>query len=809
MCIVEPALPNATMIENGTQQVFVQTANNQNTGSNNVPGTSGTGYTPPWPAAANTTPASVGQTTGDGDLQWICLGYGTWQASTEYVAWTAGITLFSAIKDSNSNFQVAIQGGLSGSTAPVGGFLLGTHYNFGQIIAVKSPSGYVKFNVINAGTTSSTTEPTWNYTSGSLTNSGGVTFRSQGLLAASVSVWGLTYGSQTTDGTVVWTNVGSAVDSTWTADTRWYLPAIGFTAPTSSQAYGGAEVVADGDVQIVIDSGLSGSSQPFFGAIGTTTQDNFALWYTDAAQSVQSLSWTEGHVYAYSYKSRSLDDFYSVESFVYTGPGQSTFQIPIPPGLNSALPPPTGSETGGISTASPVFTIVGANAGAVNGVKVTGSLDPQVDTIVIWRDADGGGPDNMFELTEIPNPAPVNGAPGIATFQDFLPDVATTSATGVLYPGLNPLIPAPIDDSNDPPPDNFVPQVYNFQRIFGISGQNLPWSGGPDTLTGNSAEAYLPSDNFPYLANLVRIVKTAQAMVVFLTDSVEALAGGPATNSFYTVTLAPGIGLGSYNNCDVYAGEIVFMSSDSQLKSINPSLQLANLGFPIGDQLATFNSSIGYVAIHDVAIDNAFYVTDGSTGWYRCNPRQIPGGINGPDATWSPFASITGGAGMVESVEVTPGQKKLLVGGTGCNQQILERNLDIFTDNNTSYPANFTMGSFQLVYPGELAALAFLEADFSGQNFKPTVSYLLNEISGTFTSFNPTFTPQFSPPSLYGVGTGPLGIPQSYSPQRYYWAAQGSIARARHFQLNVDFGTNSTGSEMINLTVFGKIMVEI
>jgi hypothetical protein len=806
--IVEPTLPNLALLQAGTQNIYVQTNNNQSDGENNVPGTSGSGYVPPWPPSACSNPSSVGQTTGDGDLQWICLGCANWIASTEYTAWIPGATLFSTIKDSNGNFQVAIQGGLSGTTAPLNGWTASTTFATNAIVVVKFSTGNVSFKVTGGGGgKSGSSNPSWNKTTGATTSDGALTWTSQGLLASTVAVWGQSYGAQTGDGTVIWSCVGTAADSTWTVDTQWYLPAIGFAAPTSSQAYAGPEVIANGDVQITIASGLSGSSQPHWGAIGTTTQDNFAVWYTDSAQSANSLAWSFGHVYAYSYKSRELDDFYSVKSYVYTGPGQSTFQIPIPPGLNSALPAPTGSETGGISTSSPVFTIIGANTGAVNGISVTGSLDPQVDTIVIWRDADGGGPDNMFELTEIPNPKPVNGAPGIAVFQDYLPDVAFLSATGVLYPGLDNEVQAPIDDSNDPPPSTFIPQVYNFQRIWGANGQNVPWSGGPDVVTGNPNEAYNPSDFFPYLASVTRVIRNSQGLVVLITDSVEFIGGGPQTNSFYQVTLAQGIGLNNFNAADIYAGDIFFVSSDSQMKSINPALALSNLGFPIGDQIALMNSSTVEVAVQQAGVDNAIYIADGSTGWWRCNPRQIPGGVNGPEPVWSPFATVASGdlhtgAGMVQSVEISPGIKKLLVGGTGCNQNILERNLNVYTDNGTMYDAYFVMGSIMLCHPGQMCVLKFIEGDFSGVKYQPTISYLLNEISGAFTAM--PIVPQFDPPSLYGTALSP----QSYSPNRYYFSGTGSLARCRHLQIRVDFGQTSNGDELYNLTIFGRLLVE-
>jgi len=564
-------------------------------------GTSGSATTPPpFGATVGTTP------TTDGDLIWMSLGSDAWVSGTNYTAWTASGTPFSAIKDSNGNWQVCTTSGKSGS---------GSH-------------------------------PTWASNYGSIT---------------------------TTDGTdgLVWTCVGVA--NVWAPNTKWFLPTVGFSPPSSSSPFGGAAIVESGDIQYVTNSGVGENpGPPSWNPIGQYTTDNAALWYNLEVAPTESLSWTVGHVYAYSYKSRSLTDFYTVN---VAGTGNP----PIPPGLGNPLLAPTGSETNAVSTASPVFTIVGADTGAVNTIGGNYSPDPQVDTIIIWRDADGGGPTNMFELTEIPNiPSQagtklftVNTAAGIVhvdwIFKDFLPDAPTS-----LYPGLNVLISAPIDDSNDPPATTFLPMVYNFQRIWGAEGQSVNFSGGPDVVTGNPNEAFNPSDELPFLANVVAIVKNSQGLVTFLTDSVEIIAGGPQTASFFSVELVPNVGLLSYNMIDVHAGEIYFFSADNQFYAISPSLNLSRVGFSIGDQFANlpssgvsdtiWNPATGYVTVHQTGIDNCIMVADGSTGWYRLNPYQTPGGYQGPEPIWSPFASITNGSKMVKSVQTAPGLKKLLVG---------------------------------------------------------------------------------------------------------------------------------------------------
>ena len=769
--VIEPANPPVTNQTSYAQ--FVTT-----------PGTSNSGYSSPsWSTGTGQT------TTPDGNLSWINLGSSVWAPNTDYFGWSSPTNNnFSCVVDSVGQLQVCIQTGISGSSAP--------WHVWVALAVVPANTTIIDSNgnkqFTSAGGTSGGTTPSWSQTVGSSTTDGSVTW----------VCTGVAYGFTTTDGTAIWVCVGSAAQADWVVNQIYYLPKVGFSPPTQSSAYGGALVVdSNGDEEFVVSTGVTGSSVPTWLAPGDVTVDNTVKWFNNGTAIITFISWTVGYNYAYSYKARSLTDFYSVDVA-----GTST--PPIPPGLTNPLPPPTGSETGLITTASPAYTITGGNSGAVNTITGIGSTDPQFDTIVIWRSADGGSSGEMFELTEIPMPPPVGGVGQPWNFVDFLPDTPTN-----LYPGLNPLIPAPIDDSNNPPPSNFLPMVYNFERIWGANGQSAQFSGGPDVVTGNPNEAFNPIDSLPFLANVVRLVKTSQGLVTFLTDSIEFIAGGPSTASFYSVTLAPGTGLLSYNALDQFAGEIYFFSSDNRLVLISPSLNMSNSGFPIGDQLAnlpssgvsdtTWNPSKVYVAILQNGIDNCLIISDGSTGWYRQNPHQVPGGAQGPEPIWSPFAAITNGCKMVQTVETTPGIKQLLVGAVTANQKILYRDLSVFTDDGTEYDAFFIMGSIGLALPGQLAILKFLEMDMSGVNFEPTISYLLDEVSGTFTPF--TLNPVFDPPSLYGTTI----TPGSYSPQRYYFSGTGSLARCRHLQIKVEFGQTSVANEIFNLTIFGRLFVEL
>src|SRR5208282_1302256 len=728
-----------TGLPNPPTPVFLQINNGASgtTGSNNGP----------FPQ----TPTQAGQVvldiSGGGQLSWQCVSSAAgaagimtaaWATNYAYAPWTVPGGTFGCVYDTNGNIQVCTStsgSGLSGAHQP------GTHLSSGTSITVAAatPVAGQATYTLNAGTWAFTPAPGDNvnfagFVNGGnnglfqiisatttqivVSNSGAVNETAVSSVTTTWNPWGTTYGATTHDGGLLWVCVGAPYN--WTAGTLWNLPLNGFAPPQPSQTYGGSQINANGDVQTVVQSGKSGSPNPpsWEGLHQYTTDGTSSpqlVWYAESVQNTNSLVFAKGYSYAYSYKARALNDIYSAPPL-----GGINGLQQIPPGDAAALTtPPPGSQTNAVSSASAAVTFTGSNVGAVIQVSGVYSNDPQVDTIIIWRSTDGGGPDQMYELTEI------NNVPGNTqgwTFNDYLPDVATGGLNGIPeFPGLNTSIPAPINGVNDPPPATLLPQVYNFERIWGADGQYVAFSGGPDTFVGNPDEAFSISDSLPFLAPVTRVAKCAQGLVTFLTDSIQVIVGGPATSTFAQLEWAAGIGLLDYNMFDQLAGEMYFFSSDSQFRIMTPSLNITNAGFAIGDQFANlptsgtpsngittqvWSPSTGYVASHQATLDNAIFVADGRYGWYRLNQRQSGAGIQGPDANvWSPFGAVTNGCKMVMSIETSPGIKQLLVGPLVGFNQILARNLSTFSDNGTAYDAYFDMGNITIAHPGQIGLL--------------------------------------------------------------------------------------------------------
>lgn len=775
-------------------------------------GTSQVAAYAPWGGTAK--PAGVSSL--DGQLSWMSLGSATWGAGVLYSAWTQPNSAnFSCVKDTAGCLQVCITGGLSGGSAPWHIWVAGaTHSVTGTTSIITDTNGNLQ--VVSAITTgiSAGSPPTWGTTLGSTVVDGGVTWKNNGSA----------YGSTTADGAAVWVNVGLYAGAVWAAGQNFYLPKSGFYAPRASIPYGGADVVdTNSNIEFVINTGLSGGSTPSWGAIGARTTDNTVTWFNNGARLANSFSWTSGYGYCFAFKARRNTD---------------AFVLNTPPMWTAPLGPPTGCGDGTVTTASPVVQVIGGNAGGVVQLTGLGSIDPQFDTIEVYRSTDGFGPGGPYLfLTDIPMPSPISTTqPGMWNLTDFMPDLATNT-----LPGLSPLTLAPIAFVNDPPPGQFgstqfissgpnTPTVaaagtalqgivYHEARNWGFIGNLVFASGGPATNPGNGFTSWPPTYVFPFASDVVRLLPTVAGLIVFTTTDIGIIRNNGTTaaiTNYEALILVPGIGVLSWNAVTTIAGVPYIFSSDRQLLGIDPNGGITRVGHNIGDKLALFDPTLAYLTYHSFGDrDNALFIGDGVGQWYRCDINMAPDGKEtGP--VWSPRATIAGGFKALQSIETSAGVRQLLIGPTSSNY-VLARDSTFanFLDNGSAYGSNFVIGCVVLAHPGQLAEIDFIENDFTKVGTLPTVSIMFDEISATGGAAFEIISNQFvsDPPKMYG----PNGTPNTLWMNRYYIgqttsANPGTVplpAWCKFMQLKVDFGnTDTVENELLAFTIFGALWAD-
>lgn len=557
-------------------------------------------------------------------------------------------------------------------------------------------------------------------------------------------------------GSIAWNNIGPATDFTWQAST-------GFTLPNTSI------VDTNGNIEIAYRTGVTGAKPPTFanGTFQLTFDNPNLIWINQGgATSVPGgtvSTFNGGWIYAVSLVN-TLDSTVSNASPVsaVTGNFVGAAAVSIAPG--AGLPPPS-------------------------------QIDPQSDFVAVFRSTDGKAQPFL-----IPGPNGLLGTIPLSLylvngFTDMVPDT-----------GLNNLIEAPILQQNTPPQAGAKNLAYYLNRIFYSVGNTVYWTSGSDTPAGNGVNGTSPLnfDSFPSLVK--RIVPTTSGALVFTVSDVFVIQGnGTAGNPLQSgVPMLPGIGLLSYNALDVNGAIIGFFSTDNQFIILDPNAGVVHAGFPIADQLTLNNGTPGqawnpanvYVSWYTSGQDTGWYIGDGTFGWYRMLPTPAPE----TGYTWCPYATIVGGVKALQSIEVTPGVHKLLLGPTGTGP-ILARNLNVFQDNGISYPANATIGSAVLAQPGQVAVVSFITAESVNIGTPLTLGLLIDEAL-------PYFKGPFDVLKDWVNDPPHLKPSKSILNQRFWLCELDEAAAMRHMQVQIQWAEDNVQNELLALTVFGGFVQE-
>lgn len=450
------------------------------------------------------------------------------------------------------------------------------------------------------------------------------------------------------------------------------------------------------------------------------------------------------------------------------------------------------SIDGSVTTASPVVNqtfgtqVLGPARGYLAKLFGPSPSDPQIDQIWIWRTVQGGS--QLFFLDAIPNP--IVGTASTWTYTDFLPDTS-----------LDNEIEAPIMDANDPPPVGINALTYHLGRVWGAVGTSVYFSEGPDVTAGNGNTAWSPSDVFVFPSTVVRLFPTVNGLFVFTVSDVYIISG-TSTTTFFSAPFYPYLGLVSYDAFAVNGSTIYMYTSDNQLVSMDLNSGLSEIGFPIGDQFGpgngNFTPSSAFVTWHiSGSADKGLYVSDGVENWWRLSPTPAPETGN----TWSPKASILGGFSAVQSVEISPGTRNLLIGPES-GGPILKRDDTVFTDNGAAYDAFLTLGSVVLAQPGQLASVVFFTTDSPAVGTPLTLAVQLDEIGTTIPGF-------FEALTAYQPDPTQLEPSHTLYSQRFYISQTQQPAVCRSIQIKVLWGQDTVQNELYTMTLYGGFESEL
>jgi hypothetical protein len=457
----------------------------------------------------------------------------------------------------------------------------------------------------------------------------------------------------------------------------------------------------------------------------------------------------------------------------------------------------TVSNCGQLTPATGNFIgVTGIGFAPGSGLPPLAQIDPQADYVAIFRTTDG---------LATPFLVPGNGN---STFTVPLSQYLQNGyVDNVTDEELDNLIEGPISGECTPPAAGAMNLTFHLDRIFFSVGNTVYWTSGPDVPVGNGVNGVAPLnfDTFPSLVK--RIVPLSTGALVFTVSDIYLISGmGTATSPIQKgVPYIPGIGLLSYNALDVNGSIIGMFTTDSQFLIFDPSAGMVTASVPIADLLGTNNGQPGtswnpanvYVAWHVTGQDQAWYIADGANGWFRLMTTPAPE----TGYTWSPFAAIAGGCKAVQSIEVSPGVHRLLLGPTGTGS-ILKRDLTTSTDNGATYSAYAVIGSAVFVQPGQIATVAFITTESVRVGTPLIVGVIMDEAL-------PYYTGDFE--VLKHSENDPPNLPPSRSlfAQRFYLSElEDQAAACRHAQIKVSWNNENAHNELLTLTVFGAYMQE-
>lgn len=641
--------------------------------------------------------------------------------------------------------------------------------------------------------------------------------------------WGSIVGAITNDGACQWKCVGSnawiashhyAVGQSVLVSYTYYITVpVRVNLDGTWVTYQQQQAVTATSIFQATIAGNSGTTQPTWNnGIGTTTADFQVTWRNTGPATVTGAPWP-GATQNVSNAVKVIDESGYIESATVqaktgltaptswaTDTGASTKDgnqtwINGGPFAVAATEPwvwaysGKNSITGDISNASPPSAPLLPTAGNLPVIQGQGLPEPPWDTIVLWRTAAGGS--TLLYDDEFPNPGP--GQTWIYTDTTHDPGAAGSSGGT-----LDTTTTAPINNQNDPPPAGFLPEAYYLGRIWGYVNNQLRWSGGPDTTTGNGNATFPPVNQYRFPAKGVLCWPTSIGLICYTTSDIWAVLGkGTPDSAFYVVNFQAGIGMASADAFGVNGSTAYAMLTSHQVVSMDPGAGELEVGFPIANVFDTYTDPrLVYIAWHQGrSADTALYVANGSTFWFRMAAVSAPESGN----VWSPAAVIRapGQVRAIISAEITPGEKVLVLGPHVDGNPILMRDPTTNSDNGAAYPAHATIAPVVIAQPGSTAGVQFVvteEVQIPGAS-SAIVKLLFDEISAPSihaSDYRQLRNITLDPPNL--------PVQKSLRTQRL-WGLQdpATIIKCRFYQQDISWPLEDFPNELLTNTVYGRL----
>jgi hypothetical protein len=473
---------------------------------------------------------------------------------------------------------------------------------------------------------------------------------------------------------------------------------------------------------------------------------------------------------------------------------------------------------GSVSSGSPIAVAsvtLGTTTVTVSGAR---STDPQIDTVQIFRGVQNSQ-SPLLLLTEIANPGS-----GTWSYNDVhTPDTS-----------LNPFILCPENGAGNPPLPGMTAPEYHCGRFFAIVGNLVVYSGGPDTTNGNGLTAWPPLNVIPLPEQGIRlfsgITTRGHTLFVWTPTNVYAIFGDGTSSNRFTpaVPYMRGAGILNYDAVTIVGNTFYAYTSQFKVISFDPGAGQLDVGFPIADQFiqlntgdvpaafglffdpvsttVTWHSGYGRPGFTGVAgaSDTALYVVGGpfsdgsgdtSGVWFRMTPVAAPE----TGLQWSPLSKIANSASAMQSIEVAPGQFKLLIGppvGVINTRPIGFRDNEAKKDFGAAYPSWEVLGNIVLCESGEIAEIAHIALKSAAAGARPKVALLLGEIKATSTAPWDNLAITSTDPPI-------LPPPQSYYSDRYSAMQNGVCPKCDNFQLKIDYGAQDAADELLTFSVYG------